>query len=139
MLICGNPLLSSAGRYQISCVLQPAKTPTCAPPNQREGCDRRDKGDMEMTTKWLATGIRVSGLLLRCASGWLGVLLHSLTTIPASVSVSVSVSATRVCIRGSEIGGRRDARRSRPPAASVQLIRRQIDQTATKCGLPASI
>lgn len=25
--------------YQISCVLQPAKSPTCAGPDQREGCD----------------------------------------------------------------------------------------------------
>lgn len=34
-----DSLLTFAGPYQISCVLQPAKNPTCAGPDQREGCD----------------------------------------------------------------------------------------------------
>lgn len=34
-----DSLLTFAGPYQISCVLQPAKNPTCAGPDQRESCD----------------------------------------------------------------------------------------------------
>lgn len=35
----GMPLDLPAGPYQISCVLQPAKSPTCARADQRECCD----------------------------------------------------------------------------------------------------
>jgi hypothetical protein len=37
--LCGCVSLSALVPYQISCVLQPAKSPTCARPDQRERCD----------------------------------------------------------------------------------------------------